>query len=552
MKIRYSFLLISISLTTNITMAVEPPIHSNNNTLTFTEDKNGNTFTASYLSNNKLTNSFNNRVLASESTIINSSDNDIGKRDEIIHIGYNLWEIDSFYIELINSNKNKIYGAYNKLEKSNLNSMETNFSELKNSNKNSILGVKNTLDNSDQNTVHGDNNKLQNSNDNNLNYVQGVILINSDKNEISAHWNNLTNSQENTITNAHNTLISSNKNKISGANNTLKHTIGSDINGNDNYIIHGNNLFKDDQNQLITQITPSNSVLGGNGNAGIGSSMAEINSSVVLGHNTTATTTATYLKNAVALNAEGAAGDTVIAIGGKADGDNTVAIGVGSSSTNGGIALGVGSIATRADELNIGHRQITGVKAGIEDNHIVNVKQLNGSLDNVLKQAKTHIEVGTAALSKEIKTKTDTLQAQANKHTDDILLPMKDDAKQRFQHITRQSTHYTDIQTTKYQALSDKMSKNYTGSRFDQLSRSVDKQQKKINAGISAAMATAAIPQKGGNKFSVGIGIASYRDQAAGAVGSIFTISPHAQIKVAMTYDTQSGTGLNSGIAIGF
>ncbi|WP_145956884.1 YadA C-terminal domain-containing protein [Xenorhabdus miraniensis] len=74
----------------------------------------------------------------------------------------------------------------------------------------------------------------------------------------------------------------------------------------------------------------------------------------------------------------------------------------------------------------------------------------------------------------------------------------------------------------------------------------------KLGAGISAAMATTAIPSKNSNKLSVGFGIASYRGQAAGAVGSIFTISPHIQIKVAMTYDTQSGTGLNSGITIGF
>ncbi|OTA16969.1 hypothetical protein Xbed_03402 [Xenorhabdus beddingii] len=489
--------------------------------------------------NTQLTQSHRNQSISGDrNTLSNSSDNK---------------NIKGNSNELTRSNKNKINGNQNHLTDSDENNIDGDGTQLTQSHRNqSISGDKNRLSSSNDNkNIKGNNNQLTRSDKNEINGDQNN-LIDSQENDIKGNGNHFTNAQENTIIHDNNTLIDSAKNKLSGSNNTLDHTTDSDINGNDNYVIHGNKLLKDDQNQPLAQVTSNQSILGGSGNAGLGANVAEINASVVLGHNTSAATTNISLKNAVALNAGGAAGDHVIAIGGNAEGDNTLAIGMGSSSTHGGIAFGAGSIATRADELNISHRQITGVKAGTEDNHIVNVKQLNDNLNDTLKQSKTHTEAGMTGLSKDIRTKADTLQAQANQRTNNILLPMKEDAKERFQQITQQSMHYTDTQTTKYQTLFDKMAKDYSRSRFDQMSHYVDKQQKKINAGISAAMATATIPQKGGNKLSVGIGIASYRDQAAGAVGSIFTVSPHVQIKVAMTYDTQSGTGINSGVAIGF
>ncbi len=46
--------------------------------------------------------------------------------------------------------------------------------------------------------------------------------------------------------------------------------------------------------------------------------------------------------------------------------------------------MGSGSIATRNDELNIGDRQITSVKKGVENTDTINVSQLNDSFDDVL------------------------------------------------------------------------------------------------------------------------------------------------------------------------
>ncbi|MDE9504697.1 hypothetical protein KKJ18_22765, partial [Xenorhabdus bovienii] len=85
-----------------------------------------------------------------------------------------------------------------------------------------------------------------------------------------------------------NTLISSAKNTVSGTNNKLYHTTNSYIKGNDNYIIDGNNLFKDNKHQPLSQITLNKSVLGGAGNAGVGSSVTEISTNVALGYNSTA------------------------------------------------------------------------------------------------------------------------------------------------------------------------------------------------------------------------------------------------------------------------
>ncbi|MDE9487582.1 YadA-like family protein [Xenorhabdus bovienii] len=523
-------------------------------TLRFLQDARGNIhdgFTSqNYLDNN----SRNNKLFGLFYTLTNSSNNTIGSKKGIYYDETdNIWRIPVNYNTLKNSNNNIIDSDRNNLNDSNNNNIYGNYTTLTHSNRNkSIKGNNNTLtDSSDNQNISGEKNNLTYSDKNHINGNQNH-LTNATGNNISGHENHLTDSQENTITYNNNTLISSAKNTVSGTNNKLYHTTNSYIKGNDNYIIDGNNLFKDNKHQPLSQITLNKSVLGGAGNAGVGSSVTEISTNVALGYNSTATTTATELKNSVAINANGAAGDHVIAIGGHADGNNSTAIGAGSSSTNEGIAIGHGSIAKSVDELNIGQRQITSVKAGTEASHIINVKQLNNSRDDTLKKSETYTQTEMRGLSNNTKAKAETMQLQANKHTDDTLLPMEDDAKERFQRVTLQSIHHTDDQTAKHQALFDEISKKYTDSRFDKLGQDIDKKQKRINAGIASAMATSVIPQKVGHTLSVGLGVATYRDQTAGAVGSVFTVSPHIQIKVAMTYDTQSGTGLNSGIAIGF
>ncbi|AOM42069.1 YadA-like family protein [Xenorhabdus hominickii] len=551
-------------------------ISGDNNTLANSNDNknikgNDNTLTHSNENEvqgdkNHLSESKGNSINGHKNNLTNADENNInGNNTTLTHSNRNK-NISGDNNTLANSNDNKnIKGNDNTLTHSNENEVQGDKNHLSdakgnningNRNKN-IRGNNNILDNSDDNKkIIGNENRLEHSNENDINGDKNY-LSDSEENSINGSVNQLTHSQKNTIINDNNILISAVKNKVLGSNNTLDHAADSYIKGHENTIIQSNKLFKDDKNQPLSQITLNKSILGGIGDAGIGTTVTEITSSIIFGHNnniaTTSTTAATTLKNTVALNAKGIAGSEIIAIGGKADGDHTITLGAGSSSTNGGIAFGENSKATRADELNIGQRQITGVKTGTEDNHIINIKQLNNRRDNTLTQSKIYVEAGITALPKKIKTQTDTLQTQANKHTNDILLPIKDDAKKRFQRITRQSIHYTDTQKNHYQTVFEKMAKNYyVDTQFDQLNRYADKQQKRINAGISAAMAATAIPSKNSNKLSVGFGIASYRGQAAGAVGSILTVSPHIQIKVAMTYDTQSGTGLNSGITIGF
>lgn len=105
---------------------------------------------------------------------------------------------------------------------------------------------------------------------------------------------------------------------------------------------------------------------------------------MVFGGNTSGNSTGSTLIDSVSVSGNGTSGNNVVNIGGAANGNNSASLGTGSVSSEGGIALGSGSIATRNDELNIGDRQITSVKKGVENTDTINVSQLNDSFDDVL------------------------------------------------------------------------------------------------------------------------------------------------------------------------
>lgn len=257
-------------------------------------------------------------------------------------------------------------------------------------------------------------------------------------------------------------------------------------------------------NQNVSETT---SVVGNNNNAG-GSS-----NGVIIGNGSS-------LSNSL--------NGIVIGSDGSVSNGDGIAIG-GGTSTGGGIAIGFGSSASRADEINVGDRQITGVKAGTADTDAVNVSQLNS------KTAETLNEVNIYTVSKV----TETLNSN-NSYTDSKSI-----------HVLNGANEYTDnVVRDGFQEYYNQF-KSYTNKKATGLNKKIDDNYNKANGGISGAMAMSLIPEKFGYEKNAGMAVASYRNGFALAVGTKWEVSEKAVTKFSLSIDNKTGAGVGAGISIG-
>jgi adhesin YadB/C len=300
-----------------------------------------------------------------------------------------------------------------------------------------------------------------------------------------------------------------------------------------------------------TNVTGTASVVGNNNNAG-----GSLNG-VIIGNNGTLTNS----DNGIVLGA-----------GSVKDGDG-ISIGGGVSS-NGGIALGSGSSASRADELNVGDRQITGVKDGVANSDAANVGQLNTAANNTLNSANTYTDNQATNVLNESKTYTDSSATNtlnsANTYTDNkatnVLNESKTYTDNSATNTLNSANTYTDNQAVNVlnesktytdNAISNgfndyyQQSKDHINNRANSLDKKINKNMKKANAGIGGAMAMSSIPEKYGYDFSAGIAIANYRDGQALAAGAKYDVSAKAATKFNISVDTQGGVGIGAGLAFG-
>lgn len=92
-----------------------------------------------------------------------------------------------------------------------------------------------------------------------------------------------------------------------------------------------------------------------------------------------------------------------------------------------------------------------------------------------------------------------------------------------------------------------------SNKQFSDLSKQVDDNKKKANAGASSAMAAAGIPQVLADQtFAVGAAVGGYEGEQALAVGFSARASQNVVIKAAVAADSQSGFGYNVGTSIGW
>lgn len=88
---------------------------------------------------------------------------------------------------------------------------------------------------------------------------------------------------------------------------------------------------------------------------------------------------------------------------------------------------------------------------------------------------------------------------------------------------------------------------------FSSLHRELGKVKKSANAGTSAALSSAAIPQVTEYQtFAVGAGVGGYEGEQALAVGLSARVTSNMVMKASVTRDTNQGTGWNVGTSIGW
>ena len=107
------------------------------------------------------------------------------------------------------------------------------------------------------------------------------------------------------------------------------------------------------------------------------------------------------------------------------------------------------------------------------------------------------------------------------------------------QKVEQNSTQITHMQNTM----------NHYNTRLNSIEKTVHENRKVASAGISSAMAMSAIPYLEYEKYSMGMGIASYDGEAAISIGATWKISEKGNLRIQGSYDSQNKAGIGIGVA---
>ncbi|QLH64593.1 hypothetical protein SYMBAF_17025 (plasmid) [Serratia symbiotica] len=286
----------------------------------------------------------------------------------------------------------------------------------------------------------------------------------------------------------------------------------------------------------------------------------------------------------VAVGAESAAlssgpqGQGSVAVGTRATaGYGGVGLGYGANATNGGVALGTGSLTARFDEVNVGERFISGVKAGTSKTDAANVGQVQVSNANTLAVANAHSDTGNADTLRAARSHTDERETATNARTDALLkveqtarneaIANESQARRDGDAATlksandytnwrvdtlnidtadtlRQSQTYTDTRANE--------ARYYTDSKFSQLNTRIERAEKRLHAGIAGVAAIASIPYVASNRFSYGVAVGNYQSANALAGGIQYKTSPNTTIRLNVSLDSSDNAALAVGVGGGW
>ncbi|EAA7440693.1 hypothetical protein AHX56_25855, partial [Salmonella enterica subsp. enterica] len=166
-------------------------------------------------------------------------------------------------------------------------------------------------------------------------------------------------------------------------------------------------------------------------------------------------------------------------------------------------------------------------------------------------------------------------QTAANKYTDDTAKKTLKTASENTERraliaennaVTRSNTYtdesssrtlesantYTNHRATQAENNAVARSNNYTDNRFGELKNQVDRNEKRLNAGIAGVTALSSIPYSSGNKFSYGIGMGNYQNGNAVAAGVQFRVSPSTNVRLNISWDSAGNNATGVGIAGGW
>ncbi|EKR8609455.1 autoagglutinating adhesin Saa, partial [Escherichia coli] len=246
------------------------------------------------------------------------------------------------------------------------------------------------------------------------------------------------------------------------------------------------------------------------------------------------------------------------------------------------IALGANSATTRSNEVSIGTKNgetriIGGVSDGKLTTDAATVGQLyhEYSIEKVariegdaqtLKSANTYTNKQVNALEQNtnqqlqheatarIEGDAQTLKS-ANTYTNKQVNALEQNTNQQLQHEATARIE-GDAQTLKsantYTNKQVNALEQNTNQQFRQLRDQINKNRKRSDAGIAGAMAMTAIPMIDGKQYSFGMAASNYRDEQAIAAGIIFRTSENTVVRLNTSWDTQHGTGVATGMSIGW
>ncbi|WZX60348.1 YadA C-terminal domain-containing protein [Salmonella enterica subsp. diarizonae serovar 58:r:z53] len=230
------------------------------------------------------------------------------------------------------------------------------------------------------------------------------------------------------------------------------------------------------------------------------------------------------------------------------------------------------NIGVWSDVTQTQTRTLSGLSAGVNDDEAVNMKQLKDAVTT----ADGHTDLKITALNLDAKlSDADTnakgyasdAQSAAIQHSDTNLATakgyadtVKGEAIKEANIYTDNSAgqtlssanSYTDRRSTQAENNAVARSNAYTDNRFGELRKSLEHTEKRLNAGIAGVTALSSIPYAAGNNFSYGIGAGNYQNGNAVAAGVQFRVSPSANVRVNISWDSAGNNATGVGIAGGW
>ncbi|EFE1028968.1 autoagglutinating adhesin Saa, partial [Escherichia coli] len=209
------------------------------------------------------------------------------------------------------------------------------------------------------------------------------------------------------------------------------------------------------------------------------------------------------------------------------------------------IALGANSATTRSNEVSIGTKNgETRIIGGVSDGKLTTDAATVGQLYHEYSIEKVARIEGDAQTLK-----------SANTYTNKQVNALEQNTNQQLQHEATARIE-GDAQTLKsantYTNKQVNALEQNTNQQFRQLRDQINKNRKRSDAGIAGAMAMTAIPMIDGKQYSFGMAASNYRDEQAIAAGIIFRTSENTVVRLNTSWDTQHGTGVATGMSIGW